>query len=107
MKPVASHYTQELRSLGDHIRKPRLDLGLFQKDVARQLDVTTLMVTNWEMNRTSPEFHVVSRLIEFLGYVPTAETIREESLGERIVRTRRVLGTPQGQLARRLGVDPT
>jgi hypothetical protein len=36
-KPLPSAYPQTLKTLGDHLRKRRLDLQLFQKDVAQML----------------------------------------------------------------------
>jgi hypothetical protein len=54
-----------------------------------------MTVINWETNRTFSRLHLVPRIFEFLGYTPSAETIREESLSERIVRTGQVLGIPQ------------
>ncbi|MBI1805486.1 MAG: helix-turn-helix transcriptional regulator [Ignavibacteria bacterium] len=53
-KPCNKAYPRDLRTLGDHIRKRRLDLGLHQKDVAARVNATTSSVTNWEKNRTSP-----------------------------------------------------
>jgi DNA-binding XRE family transcriptional regulator len=41
-------YPVELRSIGDHIRKRRLDLGLLQIEVAAQIGVTENTVLNWE-----------------------------------------------------------
>lgn len=38
-KPLPHAYPAESKTLGDHLRKKRLDLGLFQKDVARILGV--------------------------------------------------------------------
>jgi transcriptional regulator with XRE-family HTH domain len=47
----------------------------------------------------------VPRIIDFLSYVPHYTTPR--TLGERILTARRLLGLSQGELARRLGVDPS
>jgi len=38
-------------SIGDNIRKKRMELKLLQKDVARILGVTEDSITNWEKNR--------------------------------------------------------
>jgi DNA-binding XRE family transcriptional regulator len=35
-------------TLGDHLRRRRLELGLHQKDVAKIIGVTTSSVWNWE-----------------------------------------------------------
>ena len=54
-KPKVFAYAPELKTLGDHVRARRLDLGLFQKDVAELVGVSTDTVTNWEKNRSEPE----------------------------------------------------
>ena len=77
-RPPRPAYPKELRTLGDHLRKKRLDLGLFQKDVAQQLGVDTASVTNWEKGHTSPRLPLIPRVTEFLGYVPfSAGEVRE------------------------------
>jgi transcriptional regulator with XRE-family HTH domain len=90
--------------MGDHIRKRRLDLGRFQKDVGRLFGVDTTTVTNWEKNRTKPTLRLMPAVIRFLGYSPLPET---DSLGERLKTYRRTSGTTQKRLAAILGVDPT
>jgi transcriptional regulator with XRE-family HTH domain len=106
-KPVALPYPDTLNTLGDHIRKRRLDLGLYQKDVARCLGVTTDSVAYWENNRNQPSLRMIPRIIGFLGYDPFQNDSDSLSLGERVVRVRQRLGITQKDLARRLGVDPS
>jgi len=42
------------QTVGDHIRKRRLSLKLFQKDVAEQIGVEKTSIANWERNRFYP-----------------------------------------------------
>ncbi|MCI0624160.1 MAG: helix-turn-helix domain-containing protein [Acidobacteria bacterium] len=56
-------------SLGDHLRKRRLDLGLLQAQVAEKIGVTESTVWNWEHGRKPVRRYQV-KLIEFLGYRP-------------------------------------
>ncbi|MGH7274091.1 MAG: helix-turn-helix transcriptional regulator [Nitrospiria bacterium] len=56
-------------SLGDHLRKKRLDLGLLQAQVAETIGVTKSTVWNWE-HGTNPETRYQSKIIQFLGYKP-------------------------------------
>ncbi len=104
-RPLPTVYPQALNTIGDHIRKKRLDLGLLQKEVAQQLGVDSNSVTNWEKGRTSPRLQLMPRIIEFLEYTPFQ--VKTGSLGERIVALRRVLGIRQEDLAGQLGVDPS
>jgi len=56
-----------LRTLGDHLRKERLDRGLQQKDVASALSVDTDTIYNWENNRTVPARRMTDRIAKFIG----------------------------------------
>jgi DNA-binding XRE family transcriptional regulator len=69
-KPLNSAYPLELRTLGDHIRKRRLDLKLFQKEVARLIGVDEVTIWNWENNKVKPTHWRLPKIIKFLGYVP-------------------------------------
>ena len=88
--------------MGDHIRKRRLDLGLFQAQVAAQIGADEMTICNWELGRTEPEVRFIPKIIEFLGYNPLPSA---QNFPEQIIRYRKTLGLSQTQLARRLGVD--
>jgi ribosome-binding protein aMBF1 (putative translation factor) len=47
-------YPTEIRSLGDIIRKKRMDDGLFIKDLAKLLDVNEGTIINWEIRGIMP-----------------------------------------------------
>lgn len=57
-------------TIGEHIRKKRMELKLLQSDVAKIFDVSTDCVTYWENNRSAPKIIYYPRIIEFLGYEP-------------------------------------
>ncbi|MBI4220347.1 MAG: helix-turn-helix domain-containing protein [Chloroflexi bacterium] len=103
-KPLSAAYPTELKSIGDHIRKRRLDLGLPQREVAERIGVAETTVWDWENNR-SPEIHVMPRVIAFLGYLPGGNTTTSTTFSERLVRTRIELGLSRRNLALWLGVD--
>jgi DNA-binding XRE family transcriptional regulator len=103
-KPASPKYPKELKSLGDHIRKRRLDLGLFQKQVAEQIGVSEATIYNWERNETQPQIHQLPEIICFLGYNPLPAP---ESLTENLHAARKALGLTQRAMAKQLGVDPT
>jgi len=94
---------RELKTIGDHLRKKRLELKLLQKEVAQMLGVDEVTVYNWEKNRASPRLQHTPKVVEFLGYLPFEEP---ETLGERIVYYRRLGGVTQKELAKKIGVDP-
>ena len=73
-------YPEHVTTLGDHIRKRRLDLGLHQKDIAVVVNATTPTITNWEKNRCDPALRVIPKIIKFLGYNPQESKVA--TLGE-------------------------
>ncbi|HUT16318.1 MAG TPA: helix-turn-helix transcriptional regulator, partial [Anaerolineae bacterium] len=72
-----------MKTLGDHLRKRRLDLGLLQRDVAGKLQVSRMTVCNWETGRTSPLLRFIPSFVAFLGYSPYHP--QSDSLGKRIL----------------------
>ena len=54
-KPPNPAYPTTLVAIGDHIRRHWLDLGLFQKEVAKRIEWITDTIATWELNRTEPE----------------------------------------------------
>jgi len=93
---------RELKTLGDHLRKVRLDRGLWQEHVAAELGVAVGTLLNWERNHTRVQTRFMPKVLAFLGYDP-----REESgqLGDRIRALRERQGLSQGALARKLGLN--
>ena len=95
-------YSAELRTLGDHLRKKRLDLGLLQRDVAQQLGVAEERVCHWEIGRSRPKPYLIPRIIEFLEYSPWNVPA---TYAVWLVMARRINGLSRKRLATRLGVD--
>jgi transcriptional regulator with XRE-family HTH domain len=91
-----------LATIGDHLRKRRLDLGLVQREAAERLGVDHCTITNWELNRAKPALRFLPRILRFLGDIPFPPG---RSLPERLRVRRRNLELSQGELARRLEVD--
>ena len=104
-KPLSPFYPKHLRTLGDHLRKRRLDLELLQKDIAKEIGVKKSTITSWELNHNFPELRYVPAIIEFLGYWPYDTPT--DNLGQQIVAVRRKLGLSQKKLAFHLHVDPS
>ena len=100
---IPKEYDFEPISVGDHIRKKRLQLGLLQREVAELLEVSPWTVMNWEKGRTEPPVSSVSAILEFLGYDPYPEP---KTVSERLLAKRRVLGWSIREAAKYAGVDP-
>jgi DNA-binding XRE family transcriptional regulator len=91
-RPLPPAYPSELRTIGDHLRRRRLDLGLLQREVAERLGVVPGTLTNWELNRTKPALRFLPGIINLLGFDPSAPGA---SLGERLKAWRHRAGVPQ------------
>ena len=103
-KPKSGHCPIQLDTLGDHIRARRIDLGLFQRQVAEHIGVCEATITNWERNESRPPVQYIPAIIGLLGYDPSAPAT---SLPERLIAARRVQGLTQREMAGRMGVDPS
>ena len=102
-RPQSPAYPEELRTIGDHLRARRLDLDLYQKEVAAQLGATTDTVYNWEQGRTEPDIRQWPAVVAFLGYYP----FPTEATAERILAYRRCQGLSIAEVAALLSVDPS
>ncbi len=102
-KPANAAYPTSPNTLGDHLRKVRLDRRLSQPEVAKMLKVTTDTVTGWELNRHSPPMRLAKGIVRFLGYLPGQE--KDNSIGKQLYFARLVLGHTQEQAAKKMGSD--
>ena len=95
----------ELRTVGEHIRRHRLELKLTQKQVALLLEVTEFSIINWEKDDWQPSsVFTLHRIVKFLGYDPLQTA--PQTLGDRLRTRRREIGWGQRELAEHLSVDP-
>jgi transcriptional regulator with XRE-family HTH domain len=62
-------YPETPVTIGEHILKRRIDLDLFQREVAEIIGVSEQTVCNWE-HGIEPELRFIPKIIEFLGYIP-------------------------------------
>jgi transcriptional regulator with XRE-family HTH domain len=95
--------TQDPITLGDHMRRRRLELGLYQKDVAIQIGVTSSTIWNWENGWSSIALGYMPKIINFLGYNPLPHP---EGLMERLAWYRQVKGLTLEQLGAEMGRNP-
>ena len=100
-KPKSSAYPAELKTLGNHIRTRRLDLGLRQSDVAKFLGAYTSTVNTWENGHFAPDVRFVPKIIEFLEYYPFGAP--PTTFPARLKAARVAAGLTRQQLAYRLG----
>jgi len=100
--PKPKHgYPLKVRTIGDHLKKRRLDLGLLQKQAARELGTNQWSLRSWEQGRMI-RIRFYPAIIRFLGYNPLPESTTQ---GQLIRRERYTRGWSRRQLARVAGVD--
>lgn len=68
IKPYPLSYPRDPQTIGEHIRKRRLELRLLQGEVAKQLGVSTASITLWEKSENIPQITYFPRIAKFLGY---------------------------------------
>ncbi|MFM2224703.1 MAG: hypothetical protein RJA07_905 [Bacteroidota bacterium] len=101
---LPDNYPISLNTTGKHILKRRLDLKLFQKDVANIIGVTESMVYYWEHNHSEPTAKHMKEVIQFLGYYPFPEPV---TIGEKIRKYRYENGLTHNDFGILVGVDAT
>jgi transcriptional regulator with XRE-family HTH domain len=97
-------YPATPKTLGEEIRKRRLDLNLRQIDVAKIIGCDEMTVVNWEKGYASPRINHMPKVVEFLGFNPFQQC---GTLAQRIVSHRKAPRLTQKDSARQLGVDPS
>jgi len=101
---VVLPYPTTLKTLGDHIRKRRLDLGLNQKEVSKIIGTIPNTICSWENNSFKPSICFMPKIIDFLSY---ALYTPPQSLREKLITYRQFLGITQKKLAKMMGVNAT
>lgn len=100
LKPKETDFAPQ--TLGERVRKRRLELRLTQKQAAKRLGVSPWTVLNWEKNHTEPPIESMGAIIRFLGYDPFPVA---KSVAERLLAKRRAMGWSVKEAAGQLGVD--
>lgn len=67
------NYPASPKTLGEHLRKKRIDLQLSMSQLARVLGlgITRSAVEQWEKNQNRPTSEYKKQIIQFLGFDPT------------------------------------
>jgi transcriptional regulator with XRE-family HTH domain len=89
-------------TLGLMLKRRRLERGLRQIDAAREIGIGNFTLLNWERRGVQPEVHFYPAIIAFLGYEPWPTP---ETMGERLLATRRRRGLTVRQAADVMGID--
>lgn len=95
-------YPDTPKTLGEHLRKRRLDLGQTQEQLASRFGVTFVSYNGWEAGRIAPKIIKWPEMIQFLGYDPTPPP---NNLDQVLTSIQRRNGIQREELAKRLGIE--
>jgi len=95
-------YPEVPKTIGEHLRKRRLDLGLTQKQSARRFGISVTAYNGWEASRIKPGIARWPAVVAFLGDDPNP---KPRTFGEALRAMRWLHGLNRRQLAAKLGVD--
>ena len=101
-KPFAKRYNPLPQTIGEHIRKKRVESGLLQRDVAVALDTCEDTITGWESRKGKPMISWYPKIIRFLGYYPYDHPL--DTAAGLIERCRHSLGLSYERLGKLVGV---
>ncbi|MBS1683240.1 MAG: helix-turn-helix domain-containing protein [Bacteroidetes bacterium] len=101
-RPYGTGYPTDPKTLGDYLRRRRMELRLFQKDVAAIVGVSTDIVTLWENNQSDPTAKFVAKIIQFIGELPP---IFPDTFAGRVKAYRYRHGLTHAQMGKLVGVD--
>lgn len=103
-KSLKRRVLQAPRTLGEHLVVRRHALGLYQRDVAKQLGVSVETVLHWEKDQTNMPDKMWPAVISFLGYDPLACS-PTAAVAEQLRAWRRVRGLSVKGAAKEVGVN--
>jgi transcriptional regulator with XRE-family HTH domain len=91
----------EPQTLGEQIKKKRLECGLSQIEVGKTLGVSTETILNWEKGYTEPLIVSIPAILQFLGFDSFP---RPQTISERLFAFRQSHGLSIRGAAKELGV---
>ncbi len=101
--PFKAGFPINPKTIGEHIKRKRMQLGLMQSEVAEIINVSTDCIYHWETNRNKPQINYYQKIISFLEYNPFE--INANTLSEKIFAFRCLNGLSSKAFGRLLKVD--
>jgi len=115
---------REPKTLGEHLKRRRVQLGQKQAEAVRILGISTVSLSRWELDKGFPSWDHQPAVIDYLGYDPFKDCSIQDPRGNEtrfvaflsakepapigiLLRRRRLeLKLTVKQCAQKLGVDP-
>lgn len=102
--PTVRGIPRHLRTIGDHIRRRRIELGLRQTDVGSLVGAPKPTVDAWERRGCRPKPETLNKVVAFLGYEPD-QAASPDDLVRQLIAVRRQLRLPASIAASMIGVS--
>jgi len=99
-------YPKKPKSLGEQIRKKRMDQKMPQKELGKIIGVSECTIFNWENNRSQPTIKYLPKIYKFLDYQPL-ENINQQDLLTKLNTIRKRLGLSLEKVTNLIGFDPS
>ncbi|WP_419788835.1 helix-turn-helix transcriptional regulator [Mucilaginibacter sp. X4EP1] len=103
VRPYKKGYPITPQTLGEHIKKVRMDKGLLQKEIAAMINVSEDTITYWENGRFVPQVQYYPVIISFIGYYPFSH--ETESMAGKLKQVRYCNGLNITKCAKLLAID--
>jgi transcriptional regulator with XRE-family HTH domain len=92
-------------TVGDELRKVRMDKGLTQHEVAQYMNVYPNFPNEMELGNRINTIYALHKVYLFLGYVPKTLNIDETSLRGKLFAHRIRNGSTYNIVAKKIGLD--
>jgi len=102
-KPQKQQYADNPQTLGEHIRKKRIEAKRTQLEVARIIGVDEETIYGWERGMYVPQVRSYPSIIAFLGYYPFIH--ETETIAGKLLQVRYCKGISCKEMAVVLGCD--
>jgi len=97
-----SRYPKTINTLGDHVRRKRLDMGITQMKASEMMGVSYGSLREWERNKYQPWGCSLLKVYAFLGYCPWRPV---DTLPKKLTLWRESLGLTRKQLSARVEIQ--
>ena len=95
-------YPAHPKTIGEHIKKKRIDLGLLQREVAEMIGSSKNVIGGWESNSHEVRVRFIPGIIRFLGYIPFEIGSSQQ---EQLIAYRKIRGLTQEQLSKEWQIE--
>ena len=104
-KPKCFRYPTEIRTIGDEVRKVRIDRSLTQWNADDMIGVHRGFFNELQNGHRENSIYVLHKATRFLGYVPIILNIDTTTVGGKLYSHRITHGYPLQHIAKQIGLD--